>query len=248
MVNPKFEIHFFHGFLGEPSDWDSVLNFIPDTWKSVKIYKHDLSKDCERIESLTFETWAHAIEGEWGSVLSPQFSETPQRILVGYSLGGRLCLHIKPEFYCHLFLIAAHPGLKTGLVERAEQDQIWAESLLTEDPEVWLERWNRQLVFSQDLLRPKRCLKERQFFWSQVLMGFSLSRQKNLANKILTHKNKIHWLVGEKDLNYQNLKKSMQILLGENHVVEITDAGHGVLFDQPELLSKAIFERCSDVV
>lgn len=248
MVNPNLEIHFFHGFLGEPSDWDSVLSFMPDTLKPVKIYKHDLLKDCELLESLAFETWAREIESVWGSTLNPQFSETPQRILVGYSLGGRLCLHINPEFYSHLFLIAAHPGLKAGFKEREKQDHVWAQSLLNEDPEAWLERWNRQLVFSQDLLRPQRNLRGHQMIWSKILKGFSLSQQNNMDKKILTHKNKIHWLIGEKDLKYQTLKESMQILLGENHVVEIPDAGHGVLFDQPELLSKAIFERCSNVV
>jgi len=248
MVKSDLEVHFFHGFLGRPDDWQSTLTFMPHFLKSANIFQHDLLKDCQNLEPLTFENWAREIEIPWRSSAESMQAKSPQRILIGYSLGGRLCLHLNPQFYDYLFLIAVHPGLQSGFAEREQQDQMWAETLIAEDADSWLQRWNKQMVFGQDRVRPKRTIQGDQVRWSKILKCFSLSQQSCKEQMILAHKDKIHWFIGEKDLKYQTLKGPMKRLLGEERIVQIPDAGHGVLFDQPKLLAQAIFERCSDVV
>src|SRR5690606_6539540 len=86
------------------------------------------------------------------------------RILVGYSLGGRIALHAlrdSPDLWQAAVIISAHPGLvlEEDRVVRKKADQEWAKRFMHEDWDLLMKSWNSQPVFkngSQPLLRHER--------------------------------------------------------------------------------------------
>ncbi len=229
------EIHFVHGFLGSPDDWDLTIKAmnLPD---SVKIVRHDLLSDFKKMkkDSDPFLSWSRFKHEKWVDSLSKRF-------FVGYSLGGRLLLHLDPRDFQSLFLIASHPGLLENREDRKIEDQKWAEKTGTLPWEVWVEKWNQREIFIRDKIRLER--REKRVFkreMGEILEFWSLGWQQDRSAFIKQYRERIHWTYGENDLKFKNLTGIMEKFLPESHVFEIPDSGHGVLFDNPRALGKKI--------
>src|SRR4051794_21774844 len=90
-----------HGFLGSPSDW---LGTIPldQTAHSLDLFSHR-----ENESKLTFPEVGEFLNEKANSLPSP-------RVLLGYSLGGRIALHAllaSPQLWSGAVIVSAHPGL-----------------------------------------------------------------------------------------------------------------------------------------
>ena len=133
----NFEWHFYHGFLGEPCDWQEVVN---------QLEIQGLKSENNYLESRNL-----------------------QKILVGYSMGGRLLMHLKPSLFSKAFLIGSHPGLSQGRDRRQDRDRYWAEMLENGKANEWLETWNNQEVFANDKIRPQRIIEGREEHLKQQL-------------------------------------------------------------------------------
>ena len=237
MDQSLLEIHFVHGFLGSPGDWEFIIKAM-DLPDSVKIVRHDLLSDFLKMEknSNPFFSWSRFKQKEWKNSSSTKF-------FVGYSLGGRLLLHLDPHCFRALFLIASHPGLSTARENRRIEDQRWAGKIKTFPWEIWLEEWNQQETFSQDKIRPDR--RDKEIFkkeMGEILELWSLGRQQDRSAFIKQYRKKIYWTYGENDLKFKNLTESMEKLLPKSHIFETPDSGHGVLFDNPQILGKKFSE------
>ena len=231
------EIHFVHGFLGSPDDWGFTIKAM-NLPNSVKIVRHDLLSDFKEMKkgSDPFLSWSRFKHERWIDSLSKRF-------FVGYSLGGRLLLHLDPGDFQSLFLIASHPGLSRNRENRKIEDQKWAEKIKTLPWDLWVEKWNQRKIFIRDRIRPKRgekgVLKKEM---GEILKFWSLGWQQDRRDFIKQHWEKIYWIYGKNDLKFKNLKGVMEKLLPGNHIFEIPDSGHGVLFDNPQALGKKISE------
>ena len=231
------EFHFVHGFLGSPDDWNLTIKAI-DLPESVKIVHHDLLSDFGKMEKNKnpFLSWSCFKAKEW----TDSFSE---KIFVGYSLGGRLLLHLAPQDFQSLFLIASHPGLTTFREDRIMEDRRWAEKIEFLSWRKWIGEWNKRGIFSQDKIRPDRENKE--IFkkeMGEILEFWSLGRQQDRSAFVRQYREKIYWIYGENDLGFKKLRKKMEKLLPGNHIFEIPESGHGVLFDNPQALGEKIGE------
>lgn len=204
-----------NGFLGSPSDWNywseltpCTIDIAPDLW-----------------------TWARNFN-EWveKNVLSP-------RILIGYSMGGRLALHAlldQPSLYSHGILISTHPGLKEqeARANRIKADQIWAECFRNEPWEELMHAWESQPVFQSATFRPKRleheCERET---LAMYLENFSLGKQENLIPQLKSLKVPLTWVTGEKDLAYESLAK--EALNEKSTHFSVPGGSHRVHFEFP---------------
>jgi pimeloyl-ACP methyl ester carboxylesterase len=177
-------IHLFHGFLGSPSDF----NFLP---KRAHIKIHDL-----RSETL-------------------DVGLCPEDILIGYSMGGRFALELaaKVDFQIHkLILINAHPGLNND--EERNQRSSWEDEILLKmnGPE-FINEWNALPIFQSD--RPLKELPlEELLVWRKVFDRFRLSKQMNYLPLCTEHKDKVLWLIGDKDRKYRALAQKELTLSG----------------------------------
>lgn len=226
-----YEFHFFHGFLGRPQDWDVVIQSLGN----VKTICHDLFYDINHLAESPdlFQGWAQSKIENW--------SEDIPRVLIGYSLGGRLAQYIPPQYYHALILVGAHPGLAQDHEARLESDGVWADLLREGEQELWLERWNQQEVFRYDKMRPQRqILNSELSVYRRQLMEWSLGKQWARDHWLYENREKIFWVLGEKDKKFQLLKERMIQNLGSDHIYELEQSGHGVIFDQPEALAQCV--------
>lgn len=231
------EFHFVHGFLGSPHDWDFTIKAVGFP-KSVKIICHDLVSDFRKMKKNKnpFFSWSYFKRKNWTNSFS-------KKIFIGYSLGGRLLLHLDPDDFQSLFLIGSHPGLSLFRESRLIEDQKWAEKIKTLSWVDWVEKWNQREIFKADRERPDR--KDREIFkgeMSEILKFWSLGRQQDRAAFIKQCRERIYWIYGENDLKFKSLAKIVEKLLPKNHIFEIPESGHGVLFDNPQALGKKINE------
>ncbi len=144
--------------------------------------------------------------------------------LIGYSMGGRLAMELaKKNGFKKLILINSHPGL-TDDKEREIRSQ-WEEEVLERltDPESFLTWWNALPLFQHD--RPLTSVPQGS---DKLFKKMVLSRQENFLPFLQEYKNKVHWILGEKDPKYSALSK---ILSGLD--VHMLSGGHR-LFQHPE--------------
>ena len=228
------ELHFFHGFLGSVKDWAPVKEFFLEQ-KRIKMICHDLREDFISMgKKNSIDKWAcykaNQIQGS-----------SYKKFLVGYSLGGRLLLHIDPTCYWKMLLIGVHPGLEREKEQRLESDKKWQQKLWNQGSQQWLQDWNNQDVFKQDCKRPTRDYSKVELeIQMEMLVSWSLGKQNLRDEYLLEHGEKIYWLCGGLDTKFLALKERLSKLLPKEHISTVAGAGHGVLFDKPRAIAEQI--------
>ncbi len=169
------------------------------------------------------------------------------RILLGYSLGGRLALTAltqKPRLWDAAILLSAHPGLRSDAErgDRLARDKAWAARFRSEPwPEV-IAAWNDQEVFrsSNSLGRDGGDLEP----WrEQIARGFdvwSLERQDDLRPLLPPVLCPVLWVTGARDEKFTALAAEACALLPRARHVIIPTAGHRVHLDQATAVEEEV--------
>jgi len=213
-----------HGFLGKPDDW----NFLHP---SFNVHALDLSDP--QFESKGLVESATIINAFAKKIPSP-------RILLGYSLGGRLALHAlisDPHLWEEAIIISSHPGLETEKEkqERLQNDEQWAERFLKDSWNNLMADWNKQSVFNNQPAKSQR--KESDYSrknLAEMLRNWSLGRQKNLKKEIEELTIPLLWIAGEKDTKFSTLAKTLRLRNKKSKVWLAPQAGHRVPWEVQE--------------
>jgi 2-succinyl-6-hydroxy-2,4-cyclohexadiene-1-carboxylate synthase len=227
-------LHFIHGFLGLPSDWE----IFKEPFKNYNCYFHSIEKYIPSFintDISDFEGWAIHFNN---AVYNNQNKN--KNILIGYSLGGRLALHAlckNNNYFNAAIIISANPGLKsqTEKQSRIINDNLWANRFLNEKWENVMNAWNCQGVFSNiknNLIRNENDFNRQEIF--NVLTNFSLGKQEDLRNKIKNIKIPILWLAGESDVKFAQIAHEMQNLNTKIESNILNATGHRVPWEKPE--------------
>jgi len=147
MTRSKIVLYALHGFLGKPSDWKDLFQKSDlQTIHAVDIF------NAFSLDSLTdwIEGFNQSIERKRAGSL---------RVLMGYSLGGRLALHAlfqNPTLWDAAIIISAHPGLSSDNEkhQRLSIDEEWACRFENEPWDELMQAWNSRDVFSGDGFKP----------------------------------------------------------------------------------------------
>lgn len=229
-------IVFIHGFLGQPTDWNHVVEKVSEK----KILTVDLNKEFE-VADLNFQAWPNAFKN-W---LKRKKVSSPVKT-VGYSMGGRLSLPLLDQGIVHSALVvSSHMGYpELALKERSQrrlENQMWAQRFLHDDWQVLMSDWNAQDVFKNSRSEPERSQIEydRQKL-SAMLTGFSVSDQKDYS--YLFKKSKVHYLVGNQDQKYGKMALGLMRDFPEARIEVIQNSGHRIIFDQPQAVAERVSE------
>lgn len=135
-----------HGFASTRRLWDEVIAHLPP----------------ERYSPLALDLPGHGEHADarppftFAGCVAHVLESSPERFtLVGYSMGGRVALHVAlaaPERVQRLVLVSATPGIEDARERavRSERDRKLAAQIEAEPIERFVERWRSQPMFELD--------------------------------------------------------------------------------------------------
>ena len=233
------ECWLLHGNVGRASDW---RNFAGDLGsRGIATRAVDLWRFlC--CEPLSLEQTASALNAEAAD------SGPLPKILIGYSLGGRIALHAllsQPGPWAAAVIISAHPGLEneTERIERRATDAAWAAMAFSGTWQSFIDAWNAQSILSGALPRPdadqRRLLARR----SEIARGFvawSLGQQAPLWQMLPHLQVPVLWVAGENDPKYAALAARAANSRSTSRLACLAQAGHRVPWDVPGALLQEV--------
>ena len=130
---------FLHGFAGTASHWSGVIECLPP----------------ERFEPIALDIAAAEPLTPDGVAALVAASTTETFALVGYSMGGRLALHVAlamPERISRLVLVSTSAGISDPHERAVRQatDDALAESIEQDSIDSFIERWAATPLFAKD--------------------------------------------------------------------------------------------------
>lgn len=230
------------GFLGQPKDWNALKKIFRDKYPHIEFEALDLFSAKHPKTEGSLEGWAKIFNEAQKS------KHLERNILVGYSLGGRLALHAvydRPGMWDDVLLVSTHPGLENDEDKKARlaNDKVWADKFLHMKWKEVIKEWNAQPVFV-GTHEPNRT--ESQFTRSTLaaaLTNWSLGNQQFEPELMQQLGGRLHWFVGANDPKFIKLYDELfaKKIISEINVVP--DAGHRVLFDNPQGLFAQLVSR-----
>ncbi len=223
-VLQKIIVFALHGFLGQSTDWDQLKSALPAQYNLIAPSLFlNTDFDLSSFNGLTEQIFN----------LVPASKE--KKIFIGYSLGGRIGLHILeryPNLFDQYIFLSTHPGLESMKEknERLTSDLVWIEKLKNLSWPDFISNWNSQLIFNHSSELPRI---QSEFNREQLACGLSslsLAVQDNMSGVIQKNKNKIIWVVGAADDKFLKLAETMKqkkILEGYSRI----QSRHRILFD-----------------
>jgi 2-succinyl-6-hydroxy-2,4-cyclohexadiene-1-carboxylate synthase len=180
-------------------------------------------------------------------------AEAPERFtLCGYSLGGRVALHLAlsaPERVSRLVLVSTSAGIEDP-IERAERRA--ADHRLADELErggragfdSFIERWRTQALFADEppevgALAREDQRRNRAEALAAVLRGIGTGEMAPLWDRLPELTMPATVLVGERDGKFVALGRRMAELLG-NAELMVVAGGHGLPLENPAAVARAI--------
>lgn len=221
----------FHGNLGSPEDWSAVRSSLA-AWslRCVNLWEP---------EPRDFGDWTRRFYG------TPERGPQPRDVLLGYSLGARLAMHLlleRPEVWGAAIFISGHPGLTDAgeRRQRCDADLRWAERLRMGGVAEFAERWNAQAVFAGEIPPPEQpaVLQRHHRAIQEAFDCWSLGKQEDLAERLRYCPVPQLWVAGERDPKFTALALGMA--RDRNHVTAaiLADCGHRVPLQKPHELAE----------
>lgn len=230
-----------HGFGGTRRAWDGVI----------------ASLDRERYRPLALDLPGHgAARGDdapitFAACVDAVLAASPERFaLCGYSMGGRVALHVAlaaPERLTHLVLVSTSAGLEDDgeRAARRSADRRLADELERGPYEQFVERWRSQPLFAGDPPAVNELAREDQrrndpHALARALRGLGTGEMAPLWVRLaqLTIPSTI--VVGERDVKFRKLGARMAEMLPHSRLVVLA-GGHALQLENPS----GVAESCA---
>jgi len=229
-----------HGFSGTRRAWDGVLERL----------------DRERYLPLALDLPGHGAAAGWeppitfAACVEYVLAAAPARFaLCGYSLGGRVALHLAlaaPERVARLVLVSCSPGIEDAR-ERGERrcsDAALASELEQRPFEEFIERWRAQPLFAAEPAHVRELAvadqrRNRPHALAAVLRGIGTGEMEPLWDRLGELAMPVTVLVGERDEKYLEIGRRMAERMPAVRLL-VVDGGHGLPLENPAAIVGAL--------
>ncbi|WP_369802244.1 2-succinyl-6-hydroxy-2,4-cyclohexadiene-1-carboxylate synthase [Geobacillus icigianus] len=175
--------------------------------------------------------------------------------VLGYSMGGRLALAFT-IFYPHrvrrLILESSSPGLKTEAERRArrEADEALARRIEQEGVRAFVDYWEQLPLFATQRRLPapvRAALRRERLRHTAVglansLRGMGTGVQPSFWEQLGGVQQPVLLLCGEEDEKFCRLATQMQERLPNSERMSVSQTGHAIHVEQPEIFAKIVSE------
>jgi len=229
-----------HGFSGTRRAWDGVAGRL----------------DRERYLPLALDLPGHGAEAgarrpiTFASCVESVLARAPERFLLcGYSLGGRVALHVAlaaPKRVAGLALVACNPGIEDERERAARRasDEELARELEAGPFEDFIERWRTQPLFAADpaavgaLARADQ-RRNRPDALAAVLRGLGAGTMEPVWSRLGELAMPVAVIVGERDSKFVAIGRRIATVLPRVEL-SIVAGGHGLPLENPDAVARAI--------
>jgi 2-succinyl-6-hydroxy-2,4-cyclohexadiene-1-carboxylate synthase len=232
-----------HGFSGTRRAWDGVIAALdPERYRplALDLPGHGGAADARR--PITF-----------GGCVQDVLAQAPARFtLCGYSLGGRVALHVAlaaPERVRRLVLVSATAGIEdpAARAARREADGVLARELEETPFEQFIERWRTQPLFASEppavgALAREDQRRNRPDALAAALRGIGAGEMAPLWDRLGDLPMPVAVVVGERDAKYRALGARMVGLLADGEL-RVLPGGHGLVLENPAGVASALHSR-----
>jgi len=231
-----------HGFTNTGATWRAVTEELPQRYRprSPDLRGHGVASD-RRPVSLA------GVIGDVAALTAGPFA------LVGYSMGGRLALHVAlalPDRVRRLVLIGASPGLADPgeRAERRAADDRLAGEVETMTIEQFAERWAQTPVLADQPPAVRAAahaerLRSTPDGLAAALRGLGTGALPSLWDRLGEVAIPVDLVVGERDAKFRATAERMAAALPAARVRIVAGAGHAVHLEDPAAVAAIIAER-----
>ncbi len=229
-----------HGFGGTHRAWDGVVGLL----------------NRERYNPLALDLPGHGAQADaprpisFPGCVEHVLAARPERFaLCGYSLGGRVALHVAlaaPERVERLVLIGVNPGIEDAgqRAARRQADRALADDLEGRPYEEFIERWRTQPLFAADppevgALAREDQRRNRPDALAAAMRGLGAGEMQPLWERLPELAMPVTVLVGERDAKFLALGRRMVELLPGSELL-VVPGGHGLPLENPEAVAKVL--------
>jgi 2-succinyl-6-hydroxy-2,4-cyclohexadiene-1-carboxylate synthase len=243
-----------HGFTGSAATWAPFLDALADRFRTVAVDLHGHGRsDCPA------DPARYRLEGAVDDLLALLDRLDIERFaLLGYSLGGRLALHLAlaaPDRAHTLVLESASPGILDPRERRrrVRSDERLARLLEREGIEAFVDRWEQLPLFSTQArlpstvraaLRAQRLRNDPRGL-ANSLRGAGAGVQEPLFDRLREVRQPTLLLVGDLDAKYCELGLTMAKAMPAATPAVIEGAGHAVHLERPDAFLGVVLSHIS---
>jgi 2-succinyl-6-hydroxy-2,4-cyclohexadiene-1-carboxylate synthase len=229
-----------HGFGGTRHAWDRVVTQLrPERYLPVALDLPGHGDAAEPRGPIAFD-----------SCVAEVLAQSPRRfVLCGYSLGGRVALHVAlatPERVRRLVLVSSSAGIEDPdeRAQRRAADRRLADELERSPFEQFIERWRTQPLFADDppdiaALAREDQRRNRPGALAAALRGLGTGEMPPLWDRLGELEMPVTVVAGERDVKFRALGQRMVGLIPDAQLVVIP-GGHGLPLESPIELGRLL--------
>jgi 2-succinyl-6-hydroxy-2,4-cyclohexadiene-1-carboxylate synthase len=228
-----------HGFTNTAASWDPVIAALAQRYRA---FAPDLRGhgSATGVQPVTLE----GVIGDLVVAAPPRFT------LVGYSMGGRLALHVAlalPERVARLVLIGASPGLANpdAREQRRRSDEALAQELQSLTMEAFAARWAQTPVLAgaapDVAARAQRDrLRNTPEGLARALRGLGTGALPSVWGRLGELEMPVEIVAGQRDEKFSAVAREMAARIGRARVTLIPGAGHAAHLEAPGAVAELI--------
>jgi 2-succinyl-6-hydroxy-2,4-cyclohexadiene-1-carboxylate synthase len=227
-----------HGFTHTGRSWDPVVEALGERYRPIApdIRGHGAASDRRPV---TLES----IIGDVASLATGSFT------LVGYSMGGRIALHValaQPERVERLVLIGASPGIADPAerAARREADERLADRIEKLPIAQFAHEWaaNPVLAGQPEWLHEDR-LRSTPAGLARALRGLGTGALPAVWGRLAELRMPLVLVVGQRDQKFRAIAEEMAAAISGAELVVVPRAGHAVHVEAPQAVAELIRAR-----
>jgi 2-succinyl-6-hydroxy-2,4-cyclohexadiene-1-carboxylate synthase len=231
---------FLHGFSGTRHAWaQTIASLQPERYTPLALDLPGHGEQAGAPRPIGFEGCVAGV-----------LARSPERfVLVGYSMGGRVALHVAlaaPRRVSRLVLVAASAGIEDPRerADRRQADRRLAEEIAAGSIERFAERWGAQAMFAQDPAEVGARarvdqLRNRPDGVAAALSGIGTGEMQPLWGRLGELAMPAAVLAGERDVKFCELGRRMAVLMSDAEL-RIVAGGHRLPYERPDAIVAAL--------